>query len=595
MKLNNPKYFTSATICFVIMFFIFFGTGLENKLSSRLDNKLKYSPSESKQLVWIFFKDKVSNNYSQKEISTYLTKRSIQRRMNRIKNSEITDDLDLPVNKDYIRELKEFGLEIKQISKWFNAVSCYATKTQISMISGKSFINEIDLVSVYKNTGYHQTNDISGNGETLEQSDNNPVSTSVINYGPSLNQSNLIHVPPVHDLGYTGKNVLIASFDAGFDNLQHTCFDRMREKGLRSYDFVNGDSIVSNDTGRLGNGAHGTQTLSLICGFDPGWLISPAFDAEIILAKTENTESETPLEEDNWIAAAEWADSLGADIITSSLTYLAFNAPHPSYTWEDMDGNTARITLAAEIAVSKGIIVVSSAGNAGFNPEHNTLGAPADGKNVITVGAVTLGRQRIGFSSVGPTADGRIKPDVMALGLSTYTAFPGSGNVGYLNIGTGTSFSCPMVAGVCALMLSANPLLTPQKVKELLLNTSDKTGPPDNLTGWGIVNAYSAVLAAVKISNEIPGDFSIDQNYPNPFNPSTTISIHLKRDATLSVIIFDVLGKEKGHIVNKQFFSTGNHDLKYNPEVNGLQSGVYFYSLVANGALVDTKKFIYLK
>ncbi|MBS1517159.1 MAG: S8 family peptidase [Bacteroidetes bacterium] len=566
------------------------GTG--KKISSRLENSIRYSPPSERHLVWIFFTDKPGSLNSGPE--NFLTEKSIDRRLKRIKDKEITDQLDLPVNRNYIREISGLGIEIRHVSKWFNAVSCYATKIQIEQITGKSFVKETDIVMSYKNADF-ASDELTKNNLSGNYHDGNPNIVSEINYGPSFNQSNLINVPQAHDLGYTGNNILIASFDAGFDNLQHSCFGRIREKGIRSYDFVNGDTIVANDTGRHGNGSHGTLTLSLVCGYDPGWLVSPAFDSRIILAKTENTESETPLEEDNWIAAAEWADSLGADIITSSLSYLAFNPPYTSYTWQDMDGNTARITIAADIAVSKGIIVVTSASNDGFNPDHNTLGAPADGKKVITVGAVTLGKLRASFSSVGPTVDGRIKPDVMALGVSNYTAFPGSGNVGYLNSSSGTSLACPMVAGVCALMLSANPQLTPDEVKELLLSTAEKNGPPDNLTGWGIVNAFSAVQAAVSFNNSVPGDFTLGQNYPNPFNPSTTINITLKKDAILSLTVYDVSGRETGKIFSGRAFGKGSYNLRYNPESDGLQSGVYFYTLTEDNIIIDTKKFVYLK
>ncbi|HAY32607.1 MAG TPA: S8 family serine peptidase [Ignavibacteria bacterium] len=593
MKHFIPKNIIPAIVCYITILITLTGTGFEKKISSRLEQDLKFTPYEKKQLVWIFFKDKGAVSDLNTQTHRYLTDRSVERRIKKLKSFNITDDLDLPVNQEYIKMISDMGIEIKRKSKWLNGVSCYASKMQIELISRSSFVKEVDIVQRYiKSTSV--TQDFSGNASG-ENKNSNPSAISEINYGPSFNQSNLINIPAVHDLGYTGSGVLVASFDSGFDNLNHTCFDLIREKGIRSYDFVNGDTIVANDTGRMGNGAHGTLTLSLLCGYDQGWLVSPAFDSEIILAKTENTESETPLEEDNWIAAAEWADSLGADVITSSLTYLEFNSPHPSYTWEDMDGSTARITIAADIAVSKGIVVVISAGNDGFNPDHNTLGAPADGKKVITVGAVNLGKLRAGFSSVGPTADGRIKPEVMALGISNYTAFPGAGNVGYLNSSSGTSLACPMVAGVCAIMLSANPLLTPDDVKQILLSSSERNGQPDNLTGWGVVNALSAVNAAIEFNNAVPGDFTLDQNFPNPFNPSTTINIHLKKDATLSVIVHDITGRQSAVIENNKFYSAGNHSLRYNPELNGLQSGVYFYSLIANGLKIDTKKFVYLK
>ncbi len=177
----------------------------------------------------------------------------------------------------------------------------------------------------------------------------------------------LINVPIAHDSGYKGQGIMVASFDAGFDNLQHPVFDSIRARGLRTYDFVNHDTIVGNQTGQMGEGSHGTLTLSLVGGFRPGNLISPAFRSNYILAKTENTESETPLEEDNWIAAAEWADSLGADIITSSLIYIGMDSGSVrSYDWTWMNGDSCVITIGADLAVNKGILVCNSAGNEDF-------------------------------------------------------------------------------------------------------------------------------------------------------------------------------------------------------------------------------------
>ena len=181
-------------------------------------------------------------------------------------------------------------------------------------------------------------------------------------------------------------------------------------------------------------------------------------EPHFFLAKQKIPGSETPHEEDNWIAAMEWADSIGVDVTSTSLGYLTFDPPFTSYTWEDMDGNTARITIAADLAVGKGIMVVNSAGNNGYSSTQNTLNAPADGDSVFTIGAVTSSGVRSSFSSVGPTFDGRIKPDLMAMGSSVYHADSNGNSYSY---GSGTSYSCPLVAGVCALILQKNPALVP--------------------------------------------------------------------------------------------------------------------------------------
>lgn len=583
MKFPNFKLNILVLLTSVILIYSFDNN---SKLSYNLSRKINYQNNEEKNLIWIYFMDKGPEaNIKLSAPNTFLTKESIQRRLRRIKSGKTYDESDLPVNVNYINELTKEGIFIKQKSKWFNAVSCYANKIQIENILSKSFVKKIDLVGKYKKA--FELSDTQENN-FVQQNDN----TASINYGLSLLQSNIINLPPAHNLGISGEGILIASFDAGFDNLQHYCFNLMRSKGFRTWDFVNGDTIVADGPGRMGEGAHGTLTLSLVGGYSPDSLVSPAYNSTYILAKTENTESETPLEEDNWVAAAEWADSLGADIITSSLGYLNFEPPYESYTWEDMNGSTAVITIAADIAVSKGIIVVVSAGNKGYNFSHNTLEAPADGFNVITVGSVKSNRERANYSSVGPTSDGRIKPDVMAMGSNNYTARSGSGFTGYLNIASGTSLSCPMVAGVCALVLSANPDLTPIQVRDVLRNTADSNASPGNLYGWGIVNSYAAVLMAINSNpnSNIPSDFSLQQNYPNPFNPSTTFRFTLNKNANVSLLIYDASGRLMDKIIDNKFYTSGPWELFYTS--SNLSSGVYFYSMIANGVLVDSKKMV---
>lgn len=584
------KHSRKILSCSVLLIALISLSSFENysKLSNQLSHTIRYQDNEEKNLVWIYFTDKgndIADKLSAPE--TYLTEKSIQRRLKRIKGEKAYDELDIPVNPNYISDLVNSGLVIKQKSKWFNAVSCYASKLQIESIAAKDIIKKIDLVQKYSKSYEQQEIYIPDDNISF------PENTTAIRYGLSLTQSNVINLPPAHANGYSGDGVLIASFDAGFDNLEHYCFNRIREKGLRTFDFINGDTIVANGEGRLGNdGSHGTLTLSLVGGYSLDSLVSPAYNSQFILAKTENVDSETPLEEDNWVAAAEWADSLGADIITSSLGYLIFNSPYSSYTWEDMNGNTALTTIAANIATNKGIVVVISSGNRGYNAAHNTLEAPADGYNVITVGAVKPTRERASYSSIGPTSDGRIKPDVMAMGSNNYTAKSGPGNTGYLNNVSGTSLSCPMVAGVCALILSANPELSPVQVRDIVRSTADRNSSPDNLNGWGIVNSLAAVQLALSTNpnSNIPSDYVLSQNFPNPFNPSTTIRFFLNKEANVSLIIYDASGRTMDIVINNKSYSTGSQELTYTNA--NLSSGVYFYSLFANGVLVDSKKMV---
>ncbi len=469
----------------------------ENKFTNRALAELSFKNSDDKILVWIEFTDKGNNTGSLlSSPGTYLTQRAIDRRTKVKPANALVDFTDLPLNFDYISQIKESGIVIKNKSKWFNRVSCYASRNQLERIVNLDFVKKIDLVATFKKN----PDDIElTNGNPVHESDNNGNPNEVfyqLNYGSSLTQMDIMNCPMAHDSGYKGQGILIASLDAGFDNLAHPVFDSIRARGLRTFDFVNGDTNVGDQSGQMGEGSHGTETLSLVGGYRPGSMISPAFRSKFILAKTENTDSETPLEEDNWIAAAEWADSLGADIITSSLGYIAMDQGSiRSYDWTWMNGDSCVITIGADLAVNKGIVVCNSAGNEGYNATHNTLGAPSDGDSVICVGSINSpSKNRSSFSSVGLTVDGRIKPDVCALGSGNYVAAP-NGSTGYTS-GSGTSFSCPLTAGACAVILSANPNLTPRQVWQVLIQTADSSFAPNRRRGWGLINVWQAVKLA---------------------------------------------------------------------------------------------------
>ncbi len=603
-EMKNKNYFLIIFLVAVIISMQGFSNSADySKLSKILREELSLKDNNSKTLIWITFTDKGIN--SEEKLlhpEKFLTQRAIERRMKVKPINALVDFTDLPVNYEYVNELKNYGLEIKNKSKWFNSVSCYATKTQIEQITENDFVKNADIVRVYRKS--ETDTELNSNNPVIQQDNSGSGNESqyLLNYGSSLEQMQLINAPTAHDSGYAGQGVIIASLDAGFDNLQHPVFDSLRARGFRSYDFVNHDTIVGNQNGQMGEGSHGTQTLSLVGGYKPGSLISPAYKSKFILALTENTDSETPLEEDNWIAAAEWVDSLGADIITSSLGYLDMDPGSiRTYDWTWMNGDSCIITIGADLAVNKGIIVCNSAGNEGFHATHNTLGAPADGDSVITVGSVNTNKNRSSFSSVGNTTDGRIKPDVCALGNGNFVAAPGAGNTGYTS-GSGTSFSCPMTAGVCAVILSANHNLTPMQVRQLLRQTADSSFAPNRRRGWGLINCWEAVKLARNITgagvsnSSVPEGYSLSQNYPNPFNPVTKINYTIPSGvngerSNVKLIIYNNLGMEVKTLVNETQGS-GNYEVNFNGE--NLSSGVYFYVLRA-GNFTETKKMTLLK
>lgn len=478
----------------------FYAQSGNNKNTDQLNSLLKQSSDKVELLVWIFFNYKENPAvFKLENPEKFVSEKSLKRRSKVLPHDKLISNKDIPVNINYIKKVKTLGFRLKQKSRWFNGISGFATKQEIALISDLPFVKKIDVVKKFRKDYGAEIKD----GSNLPKKTISPQPEGIhnLNYGSSLTQLDQINVPAVQDLGYNGQGVTVCVMDAGFDNLSHEAFDSLNI--IAEWNFVDNSSDVSGHY-------HGTKTLSIIGGFKEGELIGPAFGSNYILAVTEDVSSETPVEEDNWIAAMEWADSIGVDVTSTSLGYLAFNAPYSSYTWEDMDGKTARITIAADHAASLGIIVVNSAGNEGYNSEHNTLDAPADGDSVFTIGAVTSSGIRWGFSSVGPTVDGRIKPDLMAMGSSVYAA--GTSSLTSYGTVSGTSYSCPLAAGCAALLLSYQPSLAPMEVLNLFRQTASQSNSPDNLMGWGIINTYDALQLTPVVSVELT---SFKGNYTN--------------------------------------------------------------------------------
>ena len=556
---------------------VFAQTPLE-KTSPILKQQFSSSAGDSKLLIWVFFTDKGNNlNKLNSAPESIVSPQSLKRRAKTLDKSSLVDFSDLQVNNDYVSALQSLGFELNQKSRWFNGVSGYITKSAYEKILSLPYVKYTDIVARFKKNPEIKE-------PALDLNKTNPVpkptGVNALNYGSSLIQNQQINIPALHNLGFSGQGVTVCMMDAGVSLLSHQAFSSMHI--MATYDFVNHRTYIGNDSGGMGEGSHGTMTLSTIGGYAPGQLIGPAYSANFLVTKTENTTSETPTEEDNWIAAMEWADSIGVDVTSTSLGYLAFDTPYTSYTWQNMDGRTAKITLGALIAARKGIVVVNSAGNSAIDGTPNTLIAPADADSIITVGAVTGAGIRTSFSSYGNTVDHRIKPEVMAMGENVYVADPytPAGN-SYL-LAAGTSFSCPLTAGVCAVILSYNPKLTNMQIRDALRNTASRHFNPDSLYGWGIINALSAAqyfpVTQIPPVKEIPGNFTLYQNYPNPFNPSTRIRYFVPLESKVKIVLFNVLGNELKTLFNN-YVSAGDHEVELN--ASGLSSGIYFVKLSA--------------
>ena len=420
---------------------------------------------KSSAKIWILFIDRVTAPQSLARAQLVrFSSAAIHRRTTR---AEVAfDEFDLPVQPEFIEGVRKAGATILRESRWLHGISAQCNDECRKQIQTLEFVREIRPVATYRRPNEPVT--ITDRGELL--------ATAKKQYGQSKEQLTQIGVPGLHKKGYAGLGEIVAVFDGGFRK-DHIAF--RNQTVLAEKDFVFGDNDVTNG-GEIDS--HGTSTWSLIGGEAPGKLYGPAYQAQFLLAATEDVRSETVVEEDNWVAAFEWADQLGASVISSSLGYSDWYVP------SDFDGSTAITSRIVSKAAQKGIVVVNSAGNAG--PNASTVAAPADSKTMLAVGAVNTVGIIAEFSSRGPTADGRVKPEVVARGVSNYFATSNSNDT--FGRGNGTSFACPLVAGAAAALLSAHPDWKPAQVREALMETASQAQTPDNTYGSGIINLFAA-------------------------------------------------------------------------------------------------------
>jgi subtilisin family serine protease len=450
--------------------------------------------AEQFQKYWIYFRDKGENASSvlsktatpQHAAAIGLSDRALARRAKTMPAVEVITMEDLPVAPFYLQQLNNAGITIQNTSRWFNAATAYLTDARRARAAALSCVAAVEPVRAFVRR------DLPASRPTLEKLAE-PQADALHSYGNSLTQVTQIHVPDVHNVRITGRGVLVGMLDSGFRWRVNEATKNMAV--IKEYDFIQKDTITANEDGKTpvdetDQDSHGTLTMSVVGGYKEGTLVSPAFGAQFILAKTEYIPTETNVEEDNWVAGIEWEESYGVDVVSSSLGYNEFDAGQKSYVYADMNGRTATTSKAAVKAARRGVVVVSAMGNEGASSWHY-LTSPADADSIISVGAVSSAGNIVYFSSVGPTSDGRIKPDVVAQGISTWGATVQPTGYSYSQ---GTSLSTPLVAGAAALVLSAHPELTPIQVRDALRNTATNAAAPNNNIGWGIINTYEAML-----------------------------------------------------------------------------------------------------
>ena len=529
---------------FLLNIFLFSFLGAQNFVSS------DFEPGRrgKEYRVWVYFDKK------DKSVFTELGPAAIKRRVKH--NIFTATKYDRNIKEEYIKEIEAVGAEIKNQSRWLNAVSLVVDINQIELIQKLPFVKKIEPVRQHKKK------------KATQSVDDQALVNRDFDYGLSSNQIEQINCRIPHIAGYFGQGVRVLYIDTGFE-LNHEAYDSLNLIG--QYDFINNDQNAANETDQeiLENqDDHGTLCLSVMAGYAPGSLIGPAFKSEYLLAKTEIMAEEIQQEEDNYIAALEWGESLGADIACASLGYLDW------YSYEDLDGNTAATTKAIDIASELGVLCVNSAGNEGNDPWYHII-TPADADSVLSVGAVDANDVIANFSSRGPTFDGRIKPEVCARGVSTYCVRSNTENI-YRNA-SGTSFSAPLAAGAAAVIMSANPEWTNMQVREAIMMTASQFNSPDNDYGHGILNTWAAInyqfTASVKGETFLPNAISVNNAYPNPFNPEISLKIDgLSNNQHVTVGVYDIHGKLVKYLHNQK---TRQNILELTWNAERLSSGIY--------------------
>ncbi|MFC2096133.1 S8 family serine peptidase [Bacteroidota bacterium] len=506
----------------------------------------------------LFLTDKNNNAYSLSNPEEFLSQKAIDRRTKQ--NIDVINN-DLPISKFYLDSLENLGLQILTKSKWLNTIVVYTidnelidTITDFGFIKSKQKANS--SLKSYSNMLYVENNTVS----ILSEKDD------PLDYGFGTTQISMINGHILHQNGYKGQGITIAIIDGGFyevDNLPAFESLWINDQILGEKDFIDGDNEVFDAS------SHGMKVLSTMGGYIPGELIGTAPKASYWLLRSEETSTEYSIEEDNWVAAAEFADSVGSDIITSSLGYSEFDDPSQNYTYSDMDGNSTFITRAADIAASKGILVLNSAGNLADDP-WKYISAPGDGDSVLTVGAVDSYATYAYFSGLGPTSDGRIKPNVAAMGLQTAV----QGIDGSVTIANGTSFSTPIIAGMAACLWQFYPDLNNMEIIRKIEESAHQYSTPDYNLGYGIPDfAKAASLSSTNIISY--SETAIIKVYPNPFSSYIRIELLQKSQQDVSVDMYNIVGR-KVKTLNK---TTNNYGIINVNDLDNLPSGIYLLKI----------------
>ncbi|WP_375448007.1 S8 family serine peptidase [uncultured Fibrella sp.] len=504
----------------------------------------------------LLFRDKVGTSFQIDKPETFLSPRSVARRQ---RQQIAITERDLPVSATYVQGLRQAGARVLYTSRWLNAALVEATAAQLPALLALPYVQGLETGRVLNNARL----DAAVTQQATEQRISKfGQAATVPAYGPADFQLRQLGVDKMHDLGYHGENKLVAILDAGFLRANRVPFLNSlftENRVLATYDFPDREADVYDDD------EHGLNVLSIMAAEAPNQLYGPAYKATYLLLRTEIAASENPVEEAYWLFGAEYADSTGADIINSSLGYTTFDNPADNHTYADLTGSKTLVSRAATWAANAGMVVVVSAGNEG-NSAWRYIGAPADSPGVLSIGAVDRNGTLARFSSVGPTPDGRLKPDLVALGQGTTV---GTSAGGINSSGNGTSFSGPLVAALATGFWQAYPTLSATQVRNILRQSGSQADRPDVQYGYGIPNFERATtLANAQQTLAI---------FPNPLSDADLLTVTLT-DNELSQPITIRLTDLAGRTVLLHSYDNGQNGL-LNFQTTGLQAGMYLLSV----------------
>lgn len=464
----------------------------------------------------ITFKDKTNSPYSVEKPLAFISQRSINRRQ---KQNITIKTRDLPVNPAYISEIKQTGAKVWFTSRWMNAALIQTSEANLQIILKMPFVKGLEVNGTVDNPRIRSAR---------KESKFKILDNQSFNYGLSKVQNEMIGVNIMQDLGFRGEGMMIGILDAGFNNADKipafkALFDENRIVG--TYDFVKKETSVYEDD------EHGTEVLSCMGAFLEGSMVGTAPKASFLLLRSEEAGPEYIIEEANWLFAAEYADSVGVDLINSSLGYTTFDDAKTNHTYAQLDGNTTIAARAADWAAGVGIVCVISAGNGG-DDAWKYVGTPADADSILAVGAVDANKLYARFSSLGIPSDPRIKPDVVAMGQGVAVIAPD----GSVTTSSGTSFSSPILCGMVAGYWQANPTLTAMQVMENIRKSGSQADKPDKILGYGIPNLY----IGLGIQPEVADFFKI---YPNPDSKEITLEMNDFLGKNYEAILTDIAGR----------------------------------------------------